>query len=439
MVDMLISNTPSALPLKGGDPTLNRDSRTPGATDESKLAASWQALDDAVRSWWDDDVHTALEEDIRDDPDKTLLYLPHPYTTPGGSEKAFPEIYGWDTYYINCALLAHGRDDLVRNNIRNQLFQIDRYGMTLNGNRSWYVTRSQPPLWTEGFRRYFEQSSDHDLLLSAYPLFKKEYDGYWTAEHHQTPSGLTTNRDIGNTDAPRLHAESESGLDFFSGFGGEIRECNPLITNCILVNYTENLRWMAEALRRPHEAAAWKKETDRRAQLIRQLLWDTDERFYFDYNFVTGKRIRVWSLNAYWTMWSGIATREQADSLVDHLQKFQFTHGLAMTDRDYPSPHPEFGWLQWNYPSGWPPFQIMVTEALQKYGYSADAGQVARRFLNTQIALYEQTGHLWEKYNVVDGDLVFPNERYDVPPLHGWSSASVALLGRLCGACSAKA
>ena len=132
---------------------------TTNGTDQSShksgadFQAAWLALDTAIVSWWDGDVHTANEEDVRLDTEQTLLYLPHPYTTPGGSQKAFPEIYGWDTYYINCALLEHSRFDLVHNNIRNQLFQIDRYGMTLNGNRSWYLTRSQPPLWTEGCRR----------------------------------------------------------------------------------------------------------------------------------------------------------------------------------------------------------------------------------------------------------------------------------------------
>ena len=242
---------------------------------------SWSDLDRAVRSWWDGDIRTALEDDIRSDPEKTLLYLPHPYMTPGGSEKAFPEIYGWDTYYINCALLEHGRHDLVRNNIRNQLFQIDRYGMTLNGNRSWYRTRSQPPLWTEGFRRYFQKTGDRDLLLSAYPLFKKEYNEYWTASHHMTSSGLTTNRDIGVTDSPRLHAESETGLDFFPGFGGEVRDCNPLITNCILVNFTRNLSWMAEQLGHPEAAGGWKVEAERRSDLIRRYLWDDGASFFF--------------------------------------------------------------------------------------------------------------------------------------------------------------
>lgn len=130
-------------------------------------------------------------------------------------------------------------------------------------------------------------------------------------------------------------------------------------------------------------------------------------------------------------MWSGVATKEQAHELVGHLPKFICNHGLSMTDKDYVSPHPEFDWLQWSYPAGWPPFQIMVAEALLKYGYKTEARIIALAFLKTQVAVFEETGKLWEKYNVVQGGLTFPKERYEVPPLHGWSSASVVLLGRL--------
>ena len=157
----------------------------------------------------------------------------------------------------------------------------------------------------------------------------------------------------------------------------------------------------------------------------------TGLRSFFEYNYILKKHITVWSLNAFWTMWAGIATSEQAAALVRHLPKFLFAHGLAMTDCDYPSPHPEFDWLQWGYPAGWPPFHVMVAEALLKYGYVEEARSVASRFLGLQLAVYQRTGKLWEKYNVVHGTLHFPQERYEVPPLHGWSSASVVLLGRL--------
>jgi hypothetical protein len=73
---------------------------------------------------------------------------------------------------------------------------------------------------------------------------------------------------------------------------------------------------------------------------------------------------------------------------------------------------------------------VVVVEGLDAYGFAEDARRVAEKFLRLQVETYERTGQLWEKYNVVDGSLDFPLERYRVPPMHGWSSASVAVLGR---------
>lgn len=394
---------------------------------------AWRELDAAIRGWWAGDVHTALEADVRADTEGTLLFLPHPYTTAGGSERAFPEMYGWDTFFINCALLVHDRTDLVKNHLLNQLHQIERFGMMLNGNRSFYQTRSQPPLLAEGVRRYVAHTGDRALLMQAYPLLMREYTGYWCAAHHATPTGLATNRDIGETSHPRLHAESETGLDFFAGFDGEVRNCAPLITNCILAGYTKMLGWAAGELGLPAESVHWQEETETRAARIRQYCWNEQDGFFFEYNFVKGQQVPVWSLCAYWAMWAGVTNAEQNTRLVANLTRFESDHGLAMTDRDYGSPHPEFTWLQWSYPAGWPPFQIMVVEALDQAGFHDEAARVAAKYAALQLQLFAETGKLWEKYNVVAGTLTFPHERYEVPPLHGWSSAAVVLLGRVGG------
>lgn len=113
---------------------------------DDDLKVRWQRLDNAIRGWWVGDLHHATEEEIRNDPNKTLLFLPFPYITAGGSESAFPEIYGWDTQFINLGLLAHDRADIVRWNILDQLSMIERFGKVLNGNRTFYLTRGQPPL-----------------------------------------------------------------------------------------------------------------------------------------------------------------------------------------------------------------------------------------------------------------------------------------------------
>jgi alpha,alpha-trehalase len=130
-------------------------------------------------------------------------------------------------------------------------------------------------------------------------------------------------------------------------------------------------------------------------------------------------------------MWAGVATKAQAQDMVQNLKRFEHTYGLVQTDRSYPSPHPEYTALQWDYPYGWPPSQIIVIDALEAYGYEAEARRIARKFVNLQLDLFRTTGKLWEKYNVVEGNLELPRERYPSVPMHGWSSASLAYLGNM--------
>lgn len=423
-------------------------------TDADALFARWHALDARIQTWWAGDVRTAQEDDIRADdrvivhgipqplsPEEaallgggeahTLLFLPHPYVTAGGSEGAFAEQYAWDTYFINLGLLAHGEAAQVRRHHLNQLFLIARYGFVLTANRTYYRTRSQTPLLAEGLRRYHEQHPDGALLMQAYPLLVAEYEGYWTAPHHQTPTGLATNRDIGTGHLrPALAAEAEV-TDFTAAFDGDVRQCNPVMTNAALVRYARNLAWMAGTLGWPDEAARWDAEAGARAERMRSLLWDEAAGFFFEYHYERGVRLPYYTLGAYFALWAGVPTPAQAARMVEALALFEQPHGLAFTPEPYPSPHPEFTTLQWNYPSAWPPFQLIVMEGLSRYGYHEAAGRLARRFLTTMLDQYDRTGKLWEKYNAVAGGLAgLPEERYAAPPFHGWSAALVAVLGR---------
>lgn len=428
----------------------------PAPKSRSALRASWEALDRAIRSWWDGDLQTAQEGDLlpthqqatehpppqaldpeneafsaaRENHADTLLFLPHPYVTAGGSTGAFAEMYGWDTYFINLGLMAHERFELVRNHHLNQLFMIERYGMVLNGNRTYYLTRSQTPLLAEGIRRYHAQHPDRDLLCRAYPLLKQEYRHYWNADHHATPTGLATNRDLGDPNhRPALAAEAEV-TDFTACFDGDVRQCNPLITNAALVKYADALAWMAETLGWPEEAVAWRSEANRRRERIRARCWNAEIGFFFDYQYMRSEQLPYWSLAGFWPLWAEIATPDEAERLVSHLDRFEHPHGLAYTPEAYPSPHPEFDWLQWGYPSGWPPMHRIVIEGLDAYGYHEAAERIATKLLILMVDQYERTGYTWEKYNVVDGSLDFPSERYDVPALHGFSAATATVLGR---------
>jgi alpha,alpha-trehalase len=421
----------------------------------------WKELDDQIRTWWDQELRLAREEQLHDPASNeiwspseehkerkkgkvqppTLLYLPHPYITAGGGESAFPEMYCWDTYFINMALVCHERYDIIRYHILNQLFLVDRYGMVLTGNRTYYLGRSQTPLHSGSVRLYVEGSGDRDMLLRAYPVLKQEYVKYWCANHHSTPIGLATNRDLTELKAPSAEYDIDESLrpelaseaevaDFTATFAGDIRQCTPLQTNCALVRYAHDLAWMAKELGRTHEAQGWLDETERRSSLIRQYCWDEQQSMFFEYQYTRQRRLPYWTLAAYWTLWAGVASAEEAAALVRHLDRFEHPFGVAQTAEKYPSPHPEWDNLQWDYPSGWPPFHIILYQGLMKYGYETEAKRIATKYLNLQLAIYKQTGKLWEKYNVVEGNLSLPRERYDVVPLHGFSCASLVYLGR---------
>lgn len=400
------------------------------------MSEQWRRLDEQVRTFWDVDRAQAGEAEVAADP--TLLPLPRPYATAGGAHTThFAEMYGWDTYFINLGMLAHGRTDLVRDHLVNHLHMIERYGMVLNGNRDYYLTRSQPPLLADGLIHYLDSSDIDDeesdrLIRRAADLLAREHDQYWGAPHHLTEIGLARAADLGDPRLrPELASEAETGLDFTPVFGGDARRCVPLVLNCALARTADVVADLHQRMGEETTAQRWREIAEQRAATIRRHCWDDAARFYLELDVNAGQRIPVRSLAAYWTMWAGIATEDQASSLVTALEDFRAPGGLTFTDREYPSPHPDLPVLQWAYPSGWPPMQVMVVQALLRYGYADLAAQMARDFVDLQVRIHCETGQLWERYDVVGGGIELPVERYPVVPMHGWSAAAAAWLGRV--------
>jgi alpha,alpha-trehalase len=415
-------------------------------------ARRWSGLEEEIRGSWDADVRRAREPEIREraanriwfvdeehrrresrseEGEGTLLYLPHPYVSAGGREAAFPEMYCWDAYFINKALLLHGRADLVRCHLLNQLFLIERYGMVLNGNRTYYLTRSQTPLLAQSVREYCATVTDRDLVMQAYPRLQREYREYWCGPHHQTPTGLATNRDLGDPALrPELAAEAES-LDFTAIYEGDVRRTTPLLLNSALVRYERAMGWMARELHLDSEARVWNEAADTRIGLLNEFCWDEKEGFFFEFRFDRRVRLPYWSLSAFWTLWSGAATEEQAGRLAAWLPRFEQRGGLSQTDTAYPSPHPEFTWVQWGHPAGWPPMQMAVVEGLRAYGFADEAARIAEKYATMQVNVEARTGKLWEKYNVVTLSEELPRERTPNVPLRGWSAAALVWLGHV--------
>lgn len=347
---------------------------------------------------------------------------------------SFPEMYGWDDHFINLGLLAHDRTDIVRWNILNQLSMIERFGKVLNGNRTFYETRSQPPLLACSVERYLAVKKDDDhLALLSYPNLEREYTEYWNGPGHATPTGLSTCRDSGSRDglSAAEASECEAGLDFTPIFGGKIQDCVPIHVNCALMRQSQILAGLAERFGWSDQAARWKREAEQRAQRINQYCWDPDQGFYFEYDYVRKTRLPYFSLNGFWPLWVGIASSSQAKRVAQQLQRFDRPYGLTFTDRTYPGIHPEFASLEWAYPEAWPQQQVVVAQAMERYGYHQQAREISRRYMANVIATWEKTGLTWERYDAVVGGHNVPVERDPAQPLHGFSSASAVVAGRI--------
>src|SRR5882762_10653540 len=114
-----------------------------------------------------------------------LLYLPNKYVVPGGR---FNEMYGWDSYFIIIGLLRDGRTDLARGMVENFFFEIENYGALLNANRTYYLTRSQPPFLSSMVLAVYgaEKQAGHAdpaWLARAYSYLEKDYS-MWTRDPH---------------------------------------------------------------------------------------------------------------------------------------------------------------------------------------------------------------------------------------------------------------
>jgi alpha,alpha-trehalase len=154
-------------------------------------------------------------------PTEGLLYLPNPYVVPGGR---FNEMYGWDSYFILLGLEADHREALAKGMVDNFLFEIEHYGGVLNANRTYYLTRSQPPFLTSMIRAVYEnpasfpataagRAAARTWLIHAFTLAEKDYSTWTRPEHHAGTTGLARYFDYGKGPVPEMADDSNYYVD----------------------------------------------------------------------------------------------------------------------------------------------------------------------------------------------------------------------------------
>lgn len=401
-----------------------------------------------------------------------LLYLPKPYVVPGGR---FNEMYGWDSYFIQIGLLRDDVVPLARDMAENFLYEIRNYGTILNANRTYYLTRSQPPFLTEMVLNVYRKTRDRRWLENAVPAIEKYY-AYWTGEPHLTPeSGLSRYYDFGEGPAPEVAAEidaqgrdhyqlvreffqthqvtaydkslyydaaqdrltplfykgdrsmRESGFDpsdRFGPFNIDIIHYNPVCLNSLLFVMEQQMAEILREIGRPADAAVWDERARRRAERINRLAWDEHDGLYYDYDFAHKRRRRYPFLTTFYPLWAGIASKDQAARVVRNLKMFEQPGGLETSTNVSGS--------QWDAPFGWAPLELLAVEGLRRYGFTADADRISEKFLSLVLDQYRRSGVIVEKYDVVrrsaaiDGQLRFGYRTNEAG--FGWTNAAFTAL-----------
>ena len=193
-------------------------------------------------------------------------------------------------------------------------------------------------------------------------------------------------------------AMRESGFDTsfrFGPFSGSTDHYAPICLNSLLYKYERDMAHFAALLGRPKEAAEWERRATVRHNAINQYLWDPSTGMFYDYDFTTHQRSSYNFVTAFYPLWAGLASPQQAAAMEHHLSVFEHPGGLAMSDND--------SGVQWDLPFGWAPTNWLATKGLEQYGFTSDALRIAKEFSQTVLQNFLRDGTIREKYNVVNG------------------------------------
>ena len=392
-------------------------------------------------------------------PHDSLLPLPQPYVVPGGR---FREVYYWDSYFTMLGLLTDGRSDLVRSMLDNFAYLVRTVGHIPNGNRTYYLSRSQPPFFAAMVGRYAEATDTAEALRwldaliaehafwmdgserlprgTAYRRVVRLPNGgllnrYWDDDPTPRPESYREDWTLGETlpEEQRerfyrnVRASAESGWDFSSRWMRDPRdlrtletvEIAPIDLNSLLYDAERTIAALlafrgegGDAARARHYAAL----AEARRRTLLAAAWDPDSAFFYDIRWRTLERVTDRpSLAAAFPLYFGLATPEQGRAVAARLERDFLAPGGFVTTRI------ESG-QQWDAPNGWAPLQWLAIEGLRRYG-ACDAAEIAlERWLDLNRRTFRGTRRMMEKYDVVDLDRVAGGGEYPTQDGFGWTN-----------------
>lgn len=349
--------------------------------------------------------------------------LPNKFVSPNSSRFGRDQFY-WDSYFIILGLAAAGRIKLAKGMVDNFVFIFNKLGFIPVRNIFNSLVISQPPFLTSMALEVFEHAPDKKWLARVAATAAQELGDYWqdkfsTDEQwpkHLLKSGLS--RYAGSYRTSFL-AEYESGWDDTSRFDDRCLDFAPVDLNCLLYKYEKNLAEIYARLGSKTKQKFFRSAAKKRQAAINKYCWREKEGFFFDYDDKKKKTDKFHSLAGFYPLWSGLASKQQAAKAVKNLKKFETAFGLANTQKE----KLKKPFRQWDYPNGWPNQQWIVIKGLLNYGYREDAERLAKKWLDLNLKIFQQSGKLWEKYDVARGRIGLADERYKTQAGFGWTNA----------------
>jgi alpha,alpha-trehalase len=395
----------------------------------------------------------------------SLIALPHAYVVPGGR---FSEQFYWDSYFIMLGLAADNRWDTIEGMMKNYAYMIRKFGFIPTANRTYFLSRSQPPFFALMVKLLARHKGRRRTLIEYLPYLLIEYR-FWMKgrrsvrehpEHQalarvvQMPNGLIMNRYYDNKMTPRpesykedvetahgkngdeisalylhLRAGAESGWDFSSRWFDDPSDIKTIHTTDIIPVDLNSLLYqleitIAEAYRHALQPLLAKKfllAAERRERAIQTYCWSEKEQFFVDYNFKKNAPTTHITLAGVFPLYAKIATSQQAAAVAARIEKDFLKPGGLVTTLENTG-------QQWDAPNGWAPLQWVAIEGLRHYGYHHLADKVKQAWIATNVKVFNEQGTMIEKYDVESESGIGGGGEYPLQDGFGWTNGVLATL-----------
>lgn len=441
---------------------VRRHFELPQAAAQHFASDTTRSMEAHIRTLWPVLTRPADEPAAR----SSLIPLPNPYVVPGGR---FREIYYWDSYFTMLGLVDSGQLALVRAMLDNFAHLLRTIGHIPNGNRTYYLSRSQPPFFGAMVALY-ASATDSASALPYLDALEREHafwmsgervvrlpDGsllnrYWDAASEPRPESYRVDYQLAQTLPPEEQAEfyrnvraaAESGWDFSSRWMRdpndlrtlEVTELAPVDLNSLLY-HSERLIAALRTLRGQDGdalvAARFRNLAATRRETLLRAAWDASTGFFYDVRWRTGQRVTDRpTMAAAAPLYFGLATPAQGQAVVERLAREFLKPGGFVTTLIRSG-------QQWDAPNGWPPLAWMGIQAACRYGRPDIARSASIRWLDLNRQTYRGTGKMMEKYNVEDLGRIAGGGEYPAQDGFGWTNGVALALSATAQGCRAAA